>query len=447
MQSILNEKDKMIKEGYLDPDNKIYDYGTTSISGNEIVDKNHTGMSFYDQFISGNKKDQEYLHDYKNLKGDVVIMSPTEYFEICATKIFNSSVDKLKRDRELDTNTIEKLKTVLQIYKRKLCMPMINYADKGQEGLHRMLVIGDLYGWDYKVPVLVIDWYDKDRANENEYDRLIAKIESLLEKAVKETLKYYYFDEDLSDFKLQLDNEIDTAFEYCDEVDHPVKYGFEEIGNGNVRVHIGPAEVTFNKNEDIHWKQHDVDEDDLEDIDLDDLDSSDKDLLRSLFGDDWERTFDGSIHESVNNIYSSIIVNPEDDVELANSLNSVVRNFKSSILMKRDNCGPINWELYDLLKKNNFEPRMIHGHYKVDDLSIVDKNDLTKTERAECINQFGDTSKSSVKQYILNNFSEDKINDFYIYPHMYLKVNNLILDAASKMFSNYVNENNKNRYS
>ena len=38
----------------------------------------------------------------------------------------------------------------------------INYADRSQEGRHRMYVAAQLTSWDTKFPVMVVDVYDKD---------------------------------------------------------------------------------------------------------------------------------------------------------------------------------------------------------------------------------------------------------------------------------------------
>ena len=41
-------------------------------------------------------------------------------------------------------------------YKRKFPLPYLNIATKQQEGRHRMYVAGELFGWDTRFPVLVV---------------------------------------------------------------------------------------------------------------------------------------------------------------------------------------------------------------------------------------------------------------------------------------------------
>jgi hypothetical protein len=71
-------------------------------------------------------------------------------------------VSDLKRQRAADDKTNEKLKNLI-LNGTKLDLCYIDKADHRQEGLHRMMVVGDLYGWDTKFPVLIISVYDQER--------------------------------------------------------------------------------------------------------------------------------------------------------------------------------------------------------------------------------------------------------------------------------------------
>lgn len=270
-----------IQEAYLDDEKKYYDYGTATYSGDgNVVDLNHTGMSFYDQFLGTSELD--YLRDKKNLKGTVVKMTPTEYYQNCAYKIFNTSTEKLKRERgEYDRPIIEKLKNVVNVYKRKLCMPMINYADKGQEGLHRMLAIAELFGWEHEVPVLVVDWYDEERAENEKREAKKAEVDRKVEKAISRTLEYRFIDKE--DVEIQLQTELDRAFEF-DDIDVPETISLSETADSLILT-FNNYEYPIEKDE-IQWREETVDEDD---VDIDDLES-DEDFLVRYFGKDWRET-------------------------------------------------------------------------------------------------------------------------------------------------------------
>lgn len=67
------------------------------------------------------------------------------------------TVDKLKKTRYYDASTLDHLKQVLDVYKKRFPVAMISPDDGGQEGLHRMAVAGDKFGWDHKFPVLVVN--------------------------------------------------------------------------------------------------------------------------------------------------------------------------------------------------------------------------------------------------------------------------------------------------
>lgn len=141
-----------------------FDYGTKKVVGDSIYDTSKTGMSYYDQFLP-NSKDSEYMKKNKNLVGKIRYLTPREYFEYCSKYIFtNTSVDKLIEGRKVDNgkNYINQLKEVITDKKTQYPITYIDLANKGQEGLHRMLATAELYGWNEKrFPVLVVDYYDK----------------------------------------------------------------------------------------------------------------------------------------------------------------------------------------------------------------------------------------------------------------------------------------------
>lgn len=271
-------------EGYLDSEKEYWDYGTGIISGNNIIDTRKTGMSFYDQFF--NKDDSEYMKTKKNLFSEIVMMSPEEYYEECALHCWpgkNITPEQLKQDRARDKNIIEKLKVVLTKYKRKFCMPMINYVDPGQEGLHRMYVIGELYGWDFKVPVLQVRHADEDRAKRAAEEKRKSEIDWKVEKAITACYRYEFRDkEELED---QIKYELDRQFEFMDDVKIPDEIHLEETPEAFL-LSVSDYEYPIDK-EEIRWKEPDDSlDDDIEDlIDISDLEDT-EDFLKRYFGDD-----------------------------------------------------------------------------------------------------------------------------------------------------------------
>ena len=85
------------------------------------------------------------------------MMCPEEYYEECANKIFYTTVYRLKLSRTTDEEIMIYLHNVLTKHGKKFTLPYVDYAEKTQQGLHRMAVVGDMFGWSYKVPVLVIE--------------------------------------------------------------------------------------------------------------------------------------------------------------------------------------------------------------------------------------------------------------------------------------------------
>ncbi len=274
----MNVPDNMF-EGYLDPEEKFYDYRTSNVDGNNIFDERRTGISFYDQFL--NETDAMYLRDHKNLVAKIVYMSPNEYYTQCgkyAWKGRTISADSLKQQRSRDTFTLNHLKDVLTIYKRRFPMPFINYAEYGQEGLHRMYIAGELLGWDYpKHPVLAIHWADPERHAREEQAKLQHEIDHAVEKAIHNALRYNYGE--VEDFKDQLQYELDREFEFIYEVKKPVEFNLTE-NNNNFILTIRANEYPIEK-EDVHFVERGDDAfDDFSDIENADLDLDIDEFLR-----------------------------------------------------------------------------------------------------------------------------------------------------------------------
>ena len=148
-------------------------YIRASIDTNPF-DTTNTDTSFYNNFL--NPEGLKYMQEEKNLTGQVVMMSPKEYFQKCSDVIFygqqNSSFEDLKRQRELSheldgKSTIEQYKEdMLKGDKFPLCY--LDYSDRGQEGLHRMYAARKAFGWNTKFPVLVVKTFDEERHKEAE---------------------------------------------------------------------------------------------------------------------------------------------------------------------------------------------------------------------------------------------------------------------------------------
>ena len=127
--------------------------------------KPDTDTSYYNNFLNAN--DLAYMRKTKNRNGEIIMMTPNEYFKACANTIFGGkySVADLKRQREC--SRFKDGKAFIDKYvedmksgdKFPLCF--LNYADHSQEGLHRMYAAGEAFGWDTKFPVLVVTINDQ----------------------------------------------------------------------------------------------------------------------------------------------------------------------------------------------------------------------------------------------------------------------------------------------
>ena len=149
-----------LNEAYLDDNQEFWDYHTKMFDGRNPFDTTKGESPFVKQLLG----DPDYMADYKNLTSEIVQMTPREYFEGCA-EIFDSSVDAQINQIKDDKTILTKLQKVLNVYRRTFPITYLNYAERGQEGRHRMYVVGEMLGWDKKFPVLVINWYNQELAD------------------------------------------------------------------------------------------------------------------------------------------------------------------------------------------------------------------------------------------------------------------------------------------
>lgn len=127
-------------------------YIRASASASTVFNTNDTKTSYYNNFL--NPKDLQYMQKSKNRTGEIVMMTPDEYYEACS-KIFKQSVNHLKDSRRYNSATIERY-TQDMLDGDVFPLPYVNFADSQQEGLHRMMAAGDAFGWNKKFPVLVV---------------------------------------------------------------------------------------------------------------------------------------------------------------------------------------------------------------------------------------------------------------------------------------------------
>lgn len=176
-----------------------FDYNTSAVSGDEIFDLTTLGGFSGTAIVMTNPK---YAREAKGMIGSLVKMSPNQYFDIAA-KIFRTS-SQAQKDHVLkdDSEEIEELKKVITEKKKRFPLTFINLKDKTQEGRHRMAVAGELFGWDHKFPVLIVQDPNNMKIKQGKF------FESFLREGINESciIKGIIFNtddkiEDTPDFK------------------------------------------------------------------------------------------------------------------------------------------------------------------------------------------------------------------------------------------------------
>lgn len=336
---------------WLDKDQKFYNYRTAEVNGNDIFDTKVASNSWAQNFID----DPKYMREAKNMEMKIIQMSPKKYWEICAKDVFNKPVNQLMHQwRTLDAKTLDHLKQVIQIYHKRFPITYIDYARHDgakQEGLHRMIVAGDLFGWDTKFPVMVIDWADKDKAEFEKINIRNNKINNYIGRAIDKSLNYNY--NNIDEFKDQLYSEIMHELKYDEEFEDGVfkldlnrnhkNNGFEVIVNDRYTGEVCDEDINISPDVDSELVDDTISYEDLDDVDL----------------DTWLVSY---LNENIPINYSSIdqyLTSNQLDTELRNifgdnySEKNISRDICKYIQDKCPSCEVISTGLTVLMEKDN----------------------------------------------------------------------------------------------
>lgn len=140
-----------------------------------------------------------------------------------------------------------------------------------------------------------------------------------------------------------------------------------------------------------------------------------------------------------------LIVNGDDNKQLALYIGNKAGMFKTTFPMKRDYCGDINDELREQLAYDGIRTKKINGLYKVNTfIGWLDEDDFTEDELDEITKKYGGTYREDLEAYV-QSLPEEKQKFYYYIPHVFLLCDNLILDAASDMFNGF-GKRSKYRY-
>jgi hypothetical protein len=236
-------------------------YIRATVSPGSVFNVNDTKVSFYNDFLTADGL--KYVQNNKNRTGEIVYMSPNEYFKACADDIFHISQDRLEESRSVNTGTIIEYTSAM---KRGdvFPLPYINYADKSQEGLHRMMAAGDAFGWNTKFPVLVVKALDDELEQQKRAFDLLRDYERHDFKVIVEQAQ-----ESLSDWEnmappdilTQLEQAVKQAAANPDDADiepHDIQVeaeAYEREGHVRVKVYL----TEFDGIEEDRWAGNYVD--------------------------------------------------------------------------------------------------------------------------------------------------------------------------------------------
>lgn len=244
-------------------EDRIYssDYGTGNIINDQYFDISKNETSKYTDYLREPEKTNKYFKTTSSIK----MLTPREYFDECA-KIFNNTFEDQYQQIKNDSDIIDELKNVILKERKQFPITVLNYAENKQEGRHRMFTLGELFGWDKKYPVLIINETEEGAAYKTQNEILYG-----LNKLTNKALEFTY--SDYNDF-------IDSLKYYLDDLSDYVEYkDLDIILTKKPSVIIQVDNVSYEIEED----EIDIDpnkEDDLEDLlTIDDLTDKEKEIL------------------------------------------------------------------------------------------------------------------------------------------------------------------------
>lgn len=131
----------------------------------------------------------------------------------------------------------------------------------------------------------------------------------------------------------------------------------------------------------------------------------------------------------------NIVINPEANPDLANELNDLLSDYIPSVDSVRDNCIAINKELFNKLFMYGYTPEIVSGLFRVDNhYGWLDPEDFTFAELVKVREMFGSLSRESLEDYV-DSLPEKEKDQYRLIPHVFLVLDDLILDASHEMYS------------
>ena len=150
-------------------------------------------------------------------------------------------------------------------------MTYINYAEKEQEGLHRMFVAGERFGWNTKFPVMIVNYVSEERAQKEKENKHISEVQRYMRAGIRNASYYRYYS--IDELKDQLISSIYNELRWMDEFedkDLELSLDRDDI-EGGYTIIVNDKYTEFMSDEQIRMEDKPVDDSD-DDLDLDDID-------------------------------------------------------------------------------------------------------------------------------------------------------------------------------
>lgn len=146
------------------------------------------------------------------------------------------------------------------------------------------------------------------------------------------------------------------------------------------------------------------------------------------------------------------IINPEVDIELAELINEIIKLFRSKNIINEERgfCYDVSRTFYNYCKQLGIPKlRLIEGLFEIDNPEALPLGtmDLKQTEYDRFMDEyeldidFTDDKEISeyIWQFVQENLSDDEIESFYNFEHVWVEIDGIIVDFTWTQFINAIN--------
>lgn len=136
--------------------NEVAENTCDKIQNNELIDQSQTARKFYNQLLSEHTNDTNF-YTIKFIKSSEFI----EWSRLLQTRraAVQQDLDVVRSTFLSHTARIESIENCIKVKNQKLPMPTVDTVRNFVDGIHRVVFLETILGYDFTLPVMFIESY------------------------------------------------------------------------------------------------------------------------------------------------------------------------------------------------------------------------------------------------------------------------------------------------